>query len=133
MKCPECGGETPTLDPCAVCGHRQLGTLELSGAVGRLRTNFPLNIDQTSYRRLVGPDECRYADSHPDWQYRVFPADDRSGWLLQPGTRTTQLVVLNGGECAEGAAYPLNDGDVIELGSRKNAGVRKAPVQVHIG
>ena len=132
MLCPECGAETPTLEPCAVCGHRQLGALELSGPAGRLRTSAPMNIDQTSYRRRVGAD-CKYADNYPDWQYRVFKAEDLSGWLLEAAPKTTQLVVLNGAECAEKTPYPLHDGDVIELGSRKNAGVRVARVDVHIG
>ncbi len=131
MLCPECGGKTPSVNPCAVCGYREFGTLVLRGAAGQFRTAAPFNIDQTIYRRVVG-DECKFADSYPDWQFRVFKSEESAGWALEPGVKTTQLVVLNGAECAERTAYPLKDGDVIELGSRKNAGVRVARVEVAI-
>ena len=132
MECPNCGNKTPSVNPCVVCGYRESHDLVLNGAVGQFRTPDPFNIDQTIYRHVVG-EESKFAESYPDWQFRVLKSDDDSGWALEPGCKTTQVVVLNGEECQEKTIYPLHDGDVIELGSRRNAGVRKARMEVHIG
>ena len=132
MNCPECGAEAPSLNPCPVCGYREFGTLTLQGAAGRFRTAAEFKIDQTVYRRVVG-EECKYADSYPDYQFRVFKSEELGGWALEAAGRTTQAVLLNGAECAAKTPCPLHDGDVIELGSRKNAGVRVARVDVQIG
>lgn len=130
-ECPNCTAMNESGIVCEQCGYRKTVGICLTSAAGQtFTTRISFKIDRKVYKDIGS--EYQYLQTTPgSYQFElVRDADSETGWSLQASPGTDLDTLLNGEICAPGQLKPLYSGDVILLGSRRNAGVTAAPLTV---
>jgi hypothetical protein len=129
--CPDCS--TLNNDPqCSNCGYINFGTLILEGSgAGKFKTKIDFKIDRSVYKK-ISPAEYKYAEDYPSYQFNAFKSTELISWAIQPSSYSVQNVLLNGKICNYPDVYPIKEGDIISLGSKRNLDVTIADIKVKI-
>ena len=130
-ECPNCTAPNATGIKCEQCGYLRILPVCLTSAAGQtFQTTIPFKIDRKVYREIAS--EFQYLSTTPgSYQFQLLKDETSpSGWAIQTSPHSDLNTLLNETVCRVGQTYPIYTGDIIKLGSRRNAGVTAAPLTV---
>ena len=130
-ECPNCTAQNDSGIVCEQCGYRMITGIRLTSTSGKsFETRIAFKIGRKIYKDLES--EYQYLPTTPgSYQFQLQRAEDSpSGWVIQTSPTSDLNTLLNEGICLVGQIYPVFAGDVIRIGSKRNAGVTAAPLTI---
>ncbi|MBP5641009.1 MAG: hypothetical protein J6X55_16130 [Victivallales bacterium] len=130
-ECPNCTAQNESGIVCEQCGYRRVCGIRITSAAGKsFETRINFNVDRKVYKEIDS--EYQYLSMTPgSFQFQLLKVEDSpTGWGLLTSPHSDLNTLLNEGICQVGQVYPVYSGDVIRLGSRRNAGVTAAPLVI---
>ena len=130
-ECPNCTAPNESGIKCEQCGYLRIVGVRLTSAAGQsFETRIPFQVNRKVYHDLAS--EYQYLPTTPgSYQFQLLRDENApAGWSIQTSPNSDLNTLLNDAICQVGQAYPIYSGDVIRIGSRRNAGVTAAPLTV---
>lgn len=126
-RCPECGSSFNG-KVCDSCGYIEIGRIQLSGEHGSMTIGINTKMGKFGLAGLLG-DDSRYYNA---FQFELSISHSDGGWVLTAQNDTPNNTLINGSVCEPGVRYLLQSGDVIAIGSKKNADIVRGELTVTI-
>lgn len=131
-QCPQCNEMVPgSAVNCERCGYTRIPSLLLYGPSGlTFCTRIEFKVDRAVYKDLGS--DYQYFSLLPN-KYQFMLVRDGSlprGWGIVTPKAADYVTLLDDAPCVEEKVYPLLQGSVIKVQSRKNPDKTAAPIQV---
>ena len=130
-ECPNCTAQNEGGIVCEQCGYQRIAGIRITSATGKFfETRIDFKIDRKVYKEIES--EYQYLQTTPgSYQFMLRRhGDSPTGWGIQTSPLSDLDTLLNEEILQAGQIYPVNAGDVIKIGSRRNAGVTAAPLTI---
>ncbi|MBR4124729.1 MAG: hypothetical protein IKR13_00870 [Victivallales bacterium] len=130
-ECPNCTAQNECGVKCEQCGYLRIVGIRLTSAVGQVfETRIPFKVDRKIYREIAS--DYQYLPTTPgSYQFQLLRDETApAGWVIQTSPSSDLDTLLNDTVCQVAQTYPIYSGDIIRIGSRRNAGVTAAPLTV---
>ena len=131
-ECPECHASVAEGFECVQCGYVKTPRIVLRSLSGKIfKTIIDCKIDRAVYKQLGGNDYEYLSPIPGSFQFELIRSPDLPmRWGIKTSNVTSLNTLLNDGICEKDNIYPLYEGDVIKLGSKKNPASTAAPLTV---
>lgn len=131
-QCPQCNEMVASSAiNCERCGYTRISSLLLYGSGGlTFCTKIEFKVDRAVYKDLGS--DYQYFSLLPN-KHQFMLVRDASlprGWGIVTPKTADYVTLLDDAPCVEEKVYPLQQGSVIKVQSRKNPEKTAAPIQV---
>ena len=130
-ECPNCTAQNESGIVCEQCGYRRLVGIRLTSTAGKcFETRINFKVDRKIYKDIES--DYQYLSTvHGSYQFLLLKTEESpTGWGIQTSPQSDLNTLLNEDICQIGQVYPVYSGDVVKIGSRRNAGITAAPLTI---